>query len=126
MPKTVSISGIYARKTLKNGGKRTHKREGIRLKEREEGIEIGNRKNLREKFRKRANMKMILRMNRGKIHNLTERWVGKRRGKPRKMASKVRKGRKLRNIKLKKCPRKRISSSLSKGRSQKIVLRIKD
>jgi hypothetical protein len=43
------------------------------LKEREEGIEIGNRKNLREKSKKRANMRIILRMNRGRIHNLTER-----------------------------------------------------
>jgi len=43
------------------------------LKEREEGIEIEIRKNLREKSRKKANMRMILRMNRGKIHNLKER-----------------------------------------------------
>jgi hypothetical protein len=43
------------------------------LKEREEGIEIGIRKNLREKSRKRANMRMIHRMNRGKIHNLPQR-----------------------------------------------------
>jgi N6-adenosine-specific RNA methylase IME4 len=69
MPKTVSISGIYARKTLKNGGKRIHKREGIRLKEREEGIEIGIRKNLREKSKKRRNMRMIHRMNRGRMYS---------------------------------------------------------